>query len=129
MARGPRFFNGAPVRMVPELLLSSVDVQAPVRSVPAMDMTLPAGCVLGRSTSGQSESQAYLQRSARCPQSSRALLSQLRISLLHQGWHVRTSTDTGLLVERAGAEGFINLSSNEGDLATWITWLRIENRP
>jgi hypothetical protein len=112
-----------------ELLVSVLDVQAPVRPLPSMGLTLPAGCIWGRSISGISGTQSFLQRTARCPHSIQPLSLQLRHSLPTQGWRVRWATDSGLQVERAGGEGFISLSTQAGDRATWVTWLRLESNP
>jgi hypothetical protein len=112
---------------IPELLLSEVDLRAPVGRVPEPDVILPAGCVWGRSVFGQGGSKSYLQRSARCPNSAHALSMRLKQSLPTQGWKVLVVTGSGVQVERAGVEGFIGLSSQQGNQATWLTWLRVEN--
>lgn len=111
----------------PELLLSFLDLLAPVSSVPATGLTLPAGCVWGRSIFGRGGRNSYIQRSARCPQSIKALSLQLRHSLAVQGWVVLMDSESGLQVGRSGAEGFISLSSQQGDQSTWLTWLRVES--
>ena len=71
-----------------ELLWSSLDTSVkprPANSGPR----LPAGCVWGRSVSGQAAVQSYAQRTARCRQSPHELAVQLRQSLPSQGWAVR----------------------------------------
>jgi hypothetical protein len=110
-----------------ELLVSILDVLAPVRAVPSAGLTLPAGCVWGRSVFGHSGSKSYIQRSARCPHSMKLLSRQLGSSLAAQGWKVLIVTDSGLRVGRPGAEGFISLSSRQADQSTWLTWLRLES--
>ena len=110
----------------PELLLSLVDLRKPVLSLPAAGLILPAGCIWGRNITGSAGTQVYLQRSAQCPHSLHALSMQLQQSLSAQGWTVRVASDTGLLVGRAGAEGFVGLSAQGDKSATWVTWLRVE---
>jgi hypothetical protein len=112
-----------------ELLLSSLNLQASVRRLPNPGLTLPAGCIWGRSVAGKSGEQSYMQRSARCPHSKDALSLQLRRSLPTQGWSVRRATDSGFVVERSGSEGFVGISIQEGGAATWVSWLRIEANP
>jgi hypothetical protein len=112
----------------PELLVSIVDLLAPVRTVPSTGMNLPAGCVWSRSVYGQSGAKNYFQRSARCPQSRQRLILQLKRSLETQGWEVLVATDSGMQVRRSGSEGFLSLSDQEGDKSTWVTWLRLESR-
>jgi hypothetical protein len=112
-----------------ELIWSHLDLLAPVRPVPSPGLALPAGCAWGRSIYGMSGTRSYLQRSARCIQSMPVLSHQLHQSMASQGWHVRIARADGLQMERTGTEGFISLSSPEGDRGTWLTWLRIEGRP
>jgi hypothetical protein len=109
----------------PELLLSTLDVRAPIRPMPATGLTLPAGCNWGRSTSGWNGGQSYIQRSARCTQTMHALSLQLRHSLPLQGWTIRLATADSMHVDQAGAEGFISLSVQDEDHATWLSWVRI----
>jgi hypothetical protein len=112
-----------------ELLWSSLDLQEPIRPVPVTDLTLPASCSWGRSVAGNTGNHSYTQRSARCRHSRQALSQQLRHSLPTQGWSIRTATESGLVVERAGSEGFIGLSIQEGGAATWVSWLRVDRNP
>jgi hypothetical protein len=112
-----------------ELLLSSVALQEPIRRLPATGLTLPASCNWGRSITGSTSTHSFVQRSARCPHSRQTLSLQLREVLSRQGWNIRTATDSGLVVERAGLEGFIGLSIQEAGAATWVSWLRVERNP
>jgi hypothetical protein len=112
-----------------ELLLSSLDLQEPIRPVPVTDLTLPASCTWGRSIAGNTSDHFYMQRSARCRYSRQALSLQLRQSLPTQGWSIRTATESGLVVARAGSEGFIGLSIQEGGAVTWVSWLRVDRNP
>jgi hypothetical protein len=112
-----------------ELLLSSLGLQEPVRPLPVTGLTLPATCTWGRTVAGNTSNHSYMQRSARCPHSRRKLSLQLRQALSTQGWNIRATTDSGLVVERAGSEGFISLSIQEGGAATWVSWLRVERNP
>ncbi|MEO8315477.1 MAG: hypothetical protein ABI645_11855 [Pseudomonadota bacterium] len=110
----------------PELLWSFLNVQASVQSRPAADLVLPAGCVWTRSISGRSGEHLFMQHSAYCPQPISTLSTQLHELLPQQGWQVRRTTDAGFQVDRAGTEGFISLSSPQGNSVTWLTWLRVE---
>jgi hypothetical protein len=110
---------------VPELLVSVLDVLAPVHPVPSPGLTLPAGCTWGRSVHGRGGSKPYLQRSARCLHSTQSLSSQLKRTLPAQGWKILVATDSGMQIGRPGAEGFVGFSYRPGDQATWLTWLRV----
>jgi hypothetical protein len=112
-----------------ELLLSSLDLQEPIRPLPLTGLTLPASCTWGRSIAGNTSNHSYIQRSARCPHSRQTLSLQLSQALSRQGWNIRSATDSALVVERAGSEGFIGLSIQEGGRATWVSWLRVERNP
>jgi hypothetical protein len=113
----------------PELLLSSLDARSVARPTPDANIQLPPGCKWGRSISGKSQQHSYIQRSARCPLSVKALRPDLLASLSREGWRIRSRSATGLLVERGGEEGLLVLSTQSGDASTWLVWLHTQISP
>lgn len=112
----------------PLLLWSSLELRASI-AVPRPDLILPAGCVWGRSIFGKSDISPYLQRSARCPHSIPRLVSILRKTLPSQGWLLTHAAEASLAVERQRAVGLVSLTTQDGDEATWLTWLRMGDSP
>ncbi len=111
-----------------ELTWSSLDAAANVLFVADSGLTLPAGCNWGRSVSGSSGPNHFLQRSARCALAARELSLLLQRSLPSQGWQLLAVSERGMLLKRSGEEGLISLSVPAGDRSTWLTWLRVGHK-
>lgn len=111
-----------------ELLWSRLDPAAPAQRMPETRVRLPAGCTWGRSVSGSSGRQRYLQRSAHCARSASSLSVLMQESLRAQGWELHSSSDQGLLARRKGVEGVLGLSPLQRG-ATWLIWLQVEAGP
>lgn len=109
-----------------EMLWSSLDVRASLQPVPDAGLVLPAGCLWLRSAWGESTGHHYLQRSARCRQSRDQLAGQLQRAMEADGWVVRSKGRDGMLLDRAGVESLLSISTSTGDQATWLVWLRVE---
>jgi hypothetical protein len=109
-----------------ELLWSQLDSRSQPQPAPMSQLVLPAGCVWGRSVSGVSARQHYLQRSARCSDTPQRLSRLLRASLVSQGWQIDAASEQGLLVRRASSEGVISISEQSGSGSSWLVWLQLK---
>jgi hypothetical protein len=110
-----------------ELLLSSVNVQHVGAATPEPLLMLPSGCTWLRSVSGGRAGRRFLQRSARCKRTASELVVLLRSNASQQGWRVRSSSDAGMLLDRAGAEALLSLSPDPSAAGTWLVWLHADH--
>jgi hypothetical protein len=110
-----------------ELLLSSVNLRHVGGAAPDPLLRLPAGCTWLRGVSGGGPGQRYLQRSARCNRTASELAAILRSSASQQGWRLRSSSESGMVMDRLGAEALVSLSPDLSASGSWLVWLRVDH--